>query len=234
MKRLLALAVAAGSFVAVAAYTPTTVGVRAITTSAKNTIVAVPYKAIGSSEDIAVDNLVKAANLPNGTMLVVYNGSYYAWVKNDTTGSWQGVATATTESAGVIAAAGSGTVTLAPGLALWVVLPAKPATSQTIYVYGNGTTSVTTSSISAGSQLVANPLESSAKISVAAVEGDEIRIPNDNGDMVTYVYKRSRSGSSAWRKEGVAEEIPSISAGQGLWYIRAAGSAATTITWTAG
>ena len=232
MKRLLALAVAAGSFVAVAAYTPTTVGVRAITTSAKNTIVAVPYTAIGSSEDIAVDNLVKAANLPTGTMLVVYNGNYYAWVKNDSTGSWQGVAT-TTEAAGVVAAAGSGTVTLAPGLALWVVLPAKPAPSQTIYVYGNGTTSVTTSAISAGSRLVAKPLESSATISVAAVEGDEIRIPNDNGDMVTYVYKKSRSGSSAWRKEGVAEEIPSISAGQGLWYIRAAGSEATTITWTA-
>ena len=231
MKRLLALAVVAGFSVAFADYTPISVGVRAITTSAKNTIVSVPYTAIGSSSNIAVDNLVKAANLPTNTMLVVYNGSYFAWKKNDATGTWDGLAI--TDQDGVSAAAGSGSVTLAPGLALWVALPSKPDSSQTIYVYGNGATSATTSAIAAGSQLVANPLSSAATFTVAAVENDEIRIPNDNGDMTTYVYKKSRSGTTTWRNQGVETPLPSVPSGLGMWYIRAAGSANATITWSA-
>ena len=233
MKKLLSVSVAALAFAAVADYTPITVGVTAVATDTKNTIVAVPYSAIGSNEAIAPNDLVKSANLPENTMLYVFNGtSYYAW-KRSSAGTWVVPDLVGTETInGVDISAGTSTVKLNKGSALWVVLPNAESYSATIYVYGDGVSPATTSTVSAGANLVANPTASEANISVTPAVGDQVLVPSGD-DVVRYTYKTSRSGTSAWRCDGAAVSLPSISAGKGIWYVRASGAADATITWTA-
>ena len=69
MKKLLSVSLATLAFAAVAEYQPLTVGVTTITPTTQDTIIPVPYTTIGSSTDVSVHDLVKAANLPNNTML---------------------------------------------------------------------------------------------------------------------------------------------------------------------
>lgn len=227
MKKLLSLSLASLAFAAVAA--DITVGVTAISTTTKNTIVPVPYSKIGTSENIAPKELVKAANLPEGTMLYVFNGtSYNAW-KNDGNGAWIVPDTVSTPVAGVTVTT-TDSVTLYKGSALWVVLPDADSYSQTIYVYGNGDSPATTSTVSAGNCLVANPLQTAASFEVTgAITGDIITIPNDSGDPILYRYNGNN-----WRTFGPgiapANATLSMAAGHGFWY-SAQGN--VTITWTA-
>ena len=233
MKKLLSVSLATLAFAAVADYQPVTVGVTAIPTTTKNTIVAVPYSVIGSNEAIAPSNLVKSANLPADTMLYVFNGtSYYAW-KRSSAGTWIAPDIAGTPKIdGVSISAGTDSVTLDKGSAFWIVLAGDGPYSTTIYVYGNGVSPATTSTVKAGANLVANPTASEANISVTPAVGDQVLVPSGD-DVVRYTYKTSRSGTSDWRCDGAAVSLPSISAGKGIWYVRASGAADATITWTA-
>ena len=86
MKKLLSVSIAALAFAAVAddpVYSPIQVGVTEIATSTTQTdyIIPVPYQTIGSTTSaVSVHDLVKAANLPEGTKLYHYNGaSYQVW-----------------------------------------------------------------------------------------------------------------------------------------------------------
>jgi len=226
MKKLLSLSLASLAFAAVA---DITVGVTAISTTTKNTIVPVPYSKIGTSEEIAPKELVKAANLPTGTMLYVFNGtSYYAW-ENDGNGAWIVPDTVSTPVAGVNVSATVDSFTLNKGSALWVVLPDADNYSQTIYVYGNGASTATTSTVSAGNCLVANPLQTAASFTVDnAKSGDIITIPSDSGAPTLFRYN-----GTTWRTfgPGIAPANASLSmaAGQGFWY-SAQGN--VTINWT--
>lgn len=235
MKKLLSVSLATLAFAAVADYQPVTVGVTAIPTTTKNTIVAVPYSVIGSNEAIAPSNLVKSANLPADTMLYVFNGtSYYAW-KRSSAGTWIAPDIAGTQKIdGVSISAGTDSVKLNKGSAFWIVLAGDGPYSTTIYVYGDGVSPATTSTVSAGANLVANPTASEANISVTPTPaaGDQVLVPSGD-DVVRYTYKTSRSGSSVWRCDGAETPLPSVPAGKGIWYVRASGAADATITWTA-
>ena len=229
MKKLLSLSLASLAFAAVADYQPIQVGVTAIQTTSKNTIVAVPYSAIGTSTPIAPKDLVKAANLPEETMLYVFNGtSYYAW-KNDGNGAWILPDLVSTTVAGVNVSTTSGSVTLNKGSALWVVLPEGVEYPKTIYVYGNGASPATTSTVSAGNCLVANPLQTTASFNVeGATLGDIITIPNDSNAPTLYRYNGTK-----WRTFGPCikpvDATFSIATGHGFWY-SAQGN--VTINWT--
>lgn len=224
MKKLLSLSLASLAFAAVA---DITVGVTAISTTKKNTIVPVPYSKIGTDADIAPNELVKAKNLPNGTMLYVFNGeSYYAWSQKD--GAWEipdkvstisGVSVSTSESC-----------TLKKGSALWVVLPDAASYSATIYVYGDGASPATSSAVAAGNSLVANPLQTAASFAVTgAATGDIITIPNDSDAPTLFRYNGTK-----WRTFGPgvapADASLSVAAGQGFWY---SAKGQVTINWTA-
>lgn len=227
MKKLLSLSLASLAFAAVA---DITVGVTAISTTTKNTIVPVPYSKIGTDAAIAPNELVKAKNLPEGTMLYVFNGtSYYAW-KNGGNGAWTVPDSVSTPVAGVNVSTTADSFTLNKGSALWVVLPDADNYSQTIYVYGNGASQATTSTVSAGNCLVANPLSTTASFTVdGATLGDIITIPNDSTDPTLYRYNGAN-----WRRfgPGIAPTAATLSmeAGHGFWY-SAQGN--VTITWTA-
>lgn len=225
MKTLLSVAVAS---IAIGVMGAQQVGVTAITTTNKNTIVSVPFTALGGGETINAKELVKTTNLAEGTQLYIFDGtSYSAWVL--TSNQWQPADSSSTVN-GVSVGIPADQSPLAPGSAFWLIRPTG-GSSLTFYVYGTPWTP-TAKTIAEGYNLVANPRQAAATFTVAgAAAGDQILIPNDN-DSEIYTYRTSKSGSSAWRKGNRSVELPEIPVGLGFWYIRSEGSGSTTITWS--
>ena len=240
MKKLLSVSIAALAFAAVAdpvAYSPITVGVTEIatTTTQKNYIIPVPYQTIGSTAPVSVHDLVKAANLPDGTKLYHYNGaSYQVWEVSG--GTWAAPDVAATEKiAGTSVSAGSTEVTIAVGSALWVVFGSNPAASQKIYVYGSPVaTKTTTISETGKTYLLSNPTDTeisdlAAKLSTIVAKGDKI-LPIGNSFAGYYTYS-----GTAWKKVAgttiITENPPALGAYAGFWYVKKAAGSGTTITW---
>jgi len=236
MKKLLSVSIAALAFAAVADYSPITVEVRNITPSVQNTIIPVPVTTIGSAGDISVHDLVKAANLPDNTMLYYFDGTNYKAWKKDNTGAWTTPdISATIGSASVTQ--GSDEIHVSVGAALWVSFPSNVTPSeQTIVVYGAPVASKT-STIAVGTNLLANPTG-------AAVTGAELAeklagMTNTpvKGDKITYLGGSSYSGyftytGSVWKKvagKTITEGLEELPANGGFWYISKGG--AGTINW---
>jgi hypothetical protein len=204
--------------------------VEKITATSNETIIPVPYTTIGSSTDVSVHDLVKAANLLDGTKLYYYNGSsYQVWVKEGS--AWTTPDVAATEAiAGTSVAKGSSEVSVAVGAALWVSMDFKNATTaqKDIFVYGSPTAASWT--IVAGkSNLLSNPTNSeisdlATKLSTVSKKGDKI-LPIGT-DFAGYWVKAS---DGTWSKVvGTSVEkkaaLPSLGAYKGLWYVSKTGS----------
>ena len=227
MKKLLSLSLASLAFAAVA---DVTVGVAKITATSNETIIPVPYTTIGSSTAVSVHDLVKAANLLDGTKLYYYNGSsYQVWVKNGS--AWTTPDVSATEAiAGTSVAKGSSEGSVAVGAALWVSMDFANATTaqKDIFVYGSPTAASWT--IVAGkSNLLSNPTNSeisdlATKLSTVSAKGDKI-LPIGT-DFAGYWVKAS---DGTWSKVvGTSVEkkaaLPSLGAYKGLWYVSKTGS----------
>jgi hypothetical protein len=230
MKKLLSFAVASLAVAAVAdTYSPT-IGVTEVTTTLRNTIVAVPFTSLSSDANISANDLVKTANLAEGTALYIFNGtSYSAWVLEN--GAWNGAIPANTAT-GVGTPTAATATPLAKGSAIWLSRPASDtAESKTFYIYGKWS-NPSSFTVAAGSQLVANPLQTTATLSVAnPAAGDEIITASDDVP-VRYVYRvNSKTQVGQWRKDNAQATLPTIPAGQGFWYVAA--SAGATISFAA-
>lgn len=234
MKKLLSIAAASLAVSAIAAYTPVSVGVTKITTTNKDTIIPVAFKALSDGGDIPVAQLVNPDGLINGTTLYVYDGSgYSAWVLGS--GVWTGTAKVTKD--GINAAAGGESAKLAAGGAVWIVRPdTDTAESCDIYVYGAYPSPAVTTSTAAKdvSTLVANPLQSRATISITGLtKGDVILVPTgDSTDPDRYLCTTA-GDKPVWKKSRVATPLPTFAMGQGFWYVPTATSSGVTISWTA-
>lgn len=232
MKKLLSIAAASLAVSAIAAYTPVSVGVTKITTTNADTIIPVPFKALADGQDIPVDQLVNPDGLPANTALFVYNGTGYAgWLLQDR--AWTGAALVTKD--GKTSAVGGSSARLVAGGAIWIVLPETPSPSQDIYIYGAYSSDVTTSTAAAAvSTLVANPLQSSATISITGLtKGDVILVPTgDSTDPDRYLCTTAGE-TPVWKKSRKAVSLPTFKMGQGFWYVPTATSSGVTISWTA-
>lgn len=226
MKKLLSLSLASLAFAAVA---DITVGVTKITATGNETIIPVPYTKIGSStDDVSVHDLVKAANLMDGTKLYYYNGSsYQVWVKQDS--AWTTPDVSATEAiAGTSVAKGSSEVSVAVGAALWVSMDFKNATTaqKDIFVYGSPTAAASWTIVAGKSNLLSNPTGSEitsatlkSKLSAVSQKGDKI-FPIGTG---SYVYWAKASDGNWSEVNGTTvtknADLPTLGAYQGLWYV---------------
>lgn len=234
MKKLLSIAAASLAVSAIAAYTPVSVGVTKITTTNMDTIIPVPFTALSNGGSIPVAELVNPDGLIDGTTLYVYSGSgYSAWVLGS--GVWTGTAKVTKD--GVQASAGGESATLAAGGAIWIVRPAADdAASRDIYVYGAYPSPAVTTSTAVGnaSTLVANPLQSSATISITGLtKGDVILVPTGDSTNPTRYVCTTAGETPVWKVGRTATPLPTFTIGQGFWYVPTATSNGATITWTA-
>ena len=238
MKKLLSVSIVALAFAAVAedpVYSPITVEVRNITPSVQNTIIPVPVTTIGSTDPVSVHDLVKAANLPDDTMLYYFNGtSYNAWKKEGK--AWTTPDISSTIGTNAVTK-GSDAIHVSVGAALWVSFTnGTDLASQTIVVYGAPVESKT-STIVVGTNLLANPTGEAVTGSALAGKLADMAAKPVKGDKITYLGGET-SGvyftytGSVWKKvagKTITEGLDSLPANGGFWYISKGG--AGTINW---
>jgi len=238
MKKLLSLSLASLAFAAVA---DITVGVTEVSATGENTIIPVPYTTIGSTSPVSVHDLVKAANLKDGTLLYYYNGSsYQVWLKNESVWTTPDVST-TPAIAGTSVAQGSSDVSVSVGAALWVCMPgfaSASADEKKVFVYGSPVATKTSTIVKNKTNLLSNPTE-------ATVSGDTLagKLKPDVKDVImpigaefdgTYVYGGSENGwvhITPGNSPVKNATLPSIGSYQGFWYVSKTAGDNVTINW---
>ena len=213
------------------------IGVTKITSSLKNTIVAVSFADLEAGGEIKVADLVRTDNLTAGDQLAVFNGNTYdtwtlqggAWVKNDMTftqgsdGLLEGTGTAADEATKVV------------GTGFWLIRnnDYTEGTEFTFYVFGKPVTSPTSSVPAKTVSLIGNPTQNDIELIAEKITGvtvgDRIHLPQAGGFKV-YTY-----GEKGWYTFNESTKLyaysnPTIPAGKGVWYL-SVGENTVTITW---
>ena len=231
-------------------------GILPVTSSARRTIVAVPWCAMSAADDAAiqVSNLVKTANLAAGDLLHYVNsdGKYNTWRLAEGTGGvkyWASVNEAGEQQLG--ASPASDVTTVSRGNAIVLIRNGADLTKP-FYLYGQvGTAATVSSTIASGSAsapaytLIAPPKPGAWNVNSATWadvgENDRIFVYGNGGITIELVWNGGKwcylkdvfkeVGGQKIRTgvEKVAYE-DDISAGQGAWYVSYGGS--PTLTWS--
>ncbi len=233
-------------------------GILPVTSSAKRTIVAVPWCAMSATDNAAiqVSNVVKTANLTVGDMLhyVNGNGNYLSWRLANGAGDvkyWESVNIATEGGFTVSPNAHDQAVSRGNCIVLIRQYPGTKENPNTFYLYGQvGTSASVETSVVAGTAetpaytLIGAP--TAADWSVNGItwsgvgENDMICITLENGFQKFLTFKNEKWGSMEPAYDDVnkiqisdewTEYSASIPAGHGAWYVSKGGS--PKITWSA-
>lgn len=257
MKRVLfTVAILAASVCAADEITSSNVlGILPVTSSAKRTIVSVPWCAMSATDNAAiqVSNVVKTANLTVGDMLhyVDSDGSYLSWRLADGTDGvkfCESVVNATEGEVSTSPAAHDQTVARGNCIVLIRQDPGTKASPKTFYLYGQvGTSTSVETSVVAGTAdtpaytLIGAPTAAAWSVNGITWDGvdekDMICITLENGFQKFLTFQNEKWGSMVSVYEGnrkTGEEWAvydtSIPAGQGVWYISQGGN--PKITWS--
>ena len=228
--------------------TTDTVGWIKVTSTAKSTIVSVPWVQVGGNGDsVQVAKLVKTDTLTAdaGVMLYYYDGAkYWAWALQTVSGDKKWVpATISSASNGVTTnnESPSDSYALPRGKALFVYRP-NGSTDGDIYLYGQYTSEsmAAVSTIADGYTLLGNPTAAAYDLNSATMTGtpnagDRIQVPGDDGAIAVEYYYDSATSKWGYMKAGtsIIPGIPGprtfsnealIPAGRGVWYKSAGGS----------
>lgn len=221
-----------------------------IVSTAKNTIIAVPWLAVEGG-DVAVADYINKATLSEGDALYSYDAATGKWAVfklNADKSAW--VAQTTADENGPQPVPGAESVTLARGKAVFLQ---RQNTSSAIYVYGKYDTSAVSATVAAGTEaapaytLIANPNDSDFDLNASGVwttapaNGDKITVNGEDGSIVdTYEYNAT---TGKWEHDVVttkygmkvkkrSTEGCKVAAGLGVWYV-SIGNAAAQLTWAA-
>lgn len=221
-------------------------GLMNVPSTAQYTMIAVPWVTVGGSTDaMAVANLVKTDTLSEGDELYYYaNGIYYRWVLKS--GVWTPTLTTMADAQGnpVTGSAPKDSYTLPRGTGLFLV---RKDTSKEIWLYGQYSTEKVSVTVAKGAAetpaytMIANPNAEAYDLNVKGVkEGCEVgdQILWDDAKTL-YTFKNGswwRQGTKTvtmdstektvamWVKDGCV-----IPAGRGAWYVSKGGN--PTIKW---
>ena len=243
MKKILSIALCATAVSAFADPTEAVlgeVGVTAISSKLKNTIVAVSYDDLAGGSGIVVSNFVKTTNLePDDQLAVFTNGLYETWTlvqpdppngpkfwrKNEAEFFVNGNGELELKS-GTAASLVSRSV----GTGIWLCRAKQPSGSFTFYIYGKPVSSLTSTTVANTWTLVGNPTQAEIDLNTVKVEnvvnGDQIVAIDENGKPDYYFYKQDKG----WRRndDDGPKPLPKIGAGLGVWIHTAAEA---TIHW---
>lgn len=247
-RSVLAIAALAASVSFADVMTTDTVGWIKVTSTAKSTIVSVPWIQVGSdAASVQVAKLVKTDSLTadGGVMLYYYDGTkYWAW-------ALQTVSSVKTWVPATISSASNGVTTnnqspdadyaLPRGKALFVYRP-NGSTDGDIYLYGKYTSAAMSpvATVANGYTLLGNPTAAAYNLNSATMTGtpnagDRIQVPGDDGAIAVEYYYDSATSKWGYMKAGtpIIQGIPGprtfsnealIPAGRGVWYKSAGGS----------
>lgn len=237
-------------------------GLVRITSDAEYLPIAVACGAVGWGDAApSADALVLTAGLAPGDSLYVYdrvNAQYRVFdlVRNEDGDEWQGrnVVHVSDGQAEEVAGAAAGDTPLAVGYGVWLHRPgAATRANQTVLVVGQVLKSEVTVGLAAapagkafGQTLFGVPATATGDFRLNGVDwatagaaaGDEIRVPQADGSLVTI-----RFNGAKWTRRyytivnGVkrlkTDPDPTLTAGTAAWYARKAGGGAMSVTWEA-
>ena len=212
-----------------------TIGVLKVESSAKSTVIAVPWESLAANEqDITVADLVRTATLSEGDELKVYDtatGKYRAWTLNGSK-EWKPIPVV-----GGASSEEAGDSTIARGSGVWLT---RKDTTQPIYLVGEVAEQSTTTTIAGANEekptwnLVAAPTVESVDLNEKfpdANEGDVVLVPTD-GAPKRYTYKDGSWGYDDYvttvNKKGIEvakvvrnTNVTNVPIGTGFWYMNA-------------
>lgn len=241
MKRILSIVLCAA---AVAAFgeettvTNVTFSLYPVTSSSKNTIVAISLRGM-DGQPVAVADLVKTANLTEGDKLYTFeNGKYEGWTL--TGGAWaKAEKKYTMDATGQLVVdqgADASTVQMAVGSGIWLVRNDSYAGAEfTFYLYGKPVSDLQTTIVGGAINLVGNPTTSQVKLTktmlAGAATGDKIEVPGGTGILgrEVYLYDGNTWTTTNPKTHLLEEGFPTIPANQGFWYVSKGNS--FTINW---
>ena len=223
-----------------------------ITSSATNTLFALPWNSLSADTNsptaITVANVVMTKNLVDGDHLLYFSdGVYKGWVLSN--GAWTPIDTSF--SFGTYAATAADETPLMRGQAMWLVRNGRDLTGSCFYLYGQYQSKTDSITVASEGSLLASPnvdapfdVSASGKIT-GAQNGDQIKVPSAtggipklferrNGEWGVEVLTSKPNGPDGedmtertWTTSGPALQIP---AGQGFMYLNN-GSSTRTINW---
>lgn len=234
-------------------------GILPVTSSAKRTIVAVPWCAMSATDDTAiqVSNLVKTANLTVNDLLhyVNSNGNYLSWRLANGAGDvkyWESVNIATEGGFTVSPNAHDQAVARGNCIVLIRQYPGTKENPNTFYLYGQvGTSASVETSVVAGTAetpaytLIGAPTAAAWSVNDAGISWGEVGskdclfVPGNNGWNTRLVWSDSKwccqqlviGDDGAITGSTLRPYTMPIPAGRGVWYVSYGG--APTIRWTA-
>ena len=216
------------------------VGCTPITLASGNTILAVPFCAFATGEEIELAKLVSTANLvasdnaEEADQLIVYTqstGTYQYYYLNAEK-KWTGLDSATAGANTTTPATDISNVKLSNGYGVWL----KSVSSKTAYLQGQVKTP-TGMTIVKGLNLVGSGYPTELDLNAttqewpADVTKDQILLPGDNDSLITLRYTGGKWMKSVMTQgnntvlgipvtEETLSEAPKIPAGTGFWYRR--------------
>lgn len=231
-KTIFSLTALAAATVASAVTTDNTLCRITVPSTAKSTIVAVPFAKIAEGTAIPVTELVLTDNLSDGDTLLHKNGANWdAWVVAD--GAWKPLTI--TEGMSTTWTKGADEATLACGDAIWVN---REVTTNPFYIYGQIPVGAVTKPaiVRSAYTMMGNttlaPAAASSLYTGTPQAGDKIVWANPaNGTGTTELeYKDGAWGmtvSTVVEKNGrkivmtswTTTDLPQVPAGQGVWYV---------------
>lgn len=245
MKKILfsaAAVCAAGLAMAASVESPNTFGVLKVSSTNTETVVSVPWEAVGSG-DVKVKDFVMTTNMSDNDMLYLYDNTgetptYKAWILSD--GAWTGIATVKGENGKTVTATADANATLARGQALIICRQnynGGTAPAGEIYLYGqHNSTDVGTYTLAAGKATLFAPVNTTSSVfylnkpdaseiasgtTVACVDtwtnpatGDTIRLQDKKGNSYIVTYN-----NGSWKIPGTDITAAAIiQPGMGAWY----------------
>ena len=218
-------------------------GVLAVTTTTKNTIVPIAFTELSDGGEMKIADFVKTQNLEAGDQVMVFTdrGNYETWQLTGADGSnktWEKMPSISLDAEGEQSQSEgkeADAVTKAVGSGVWLILGDDRAASNpvTFYLNGKPVSSKTTTTQAGKWNLLGNPNETGKFSRFTPVVGDQIAIPVGNG-FRTYRC-RVKDSAPQWFYEtyenGKATKVyeaPSVDAAKGLWYYT---QGSQTINW---
>lgn len=216
-------------------------GVLAVTTTTKNTIVPIAFTELSDGGEMKIADFVKTQNLKADDQVMVFTdrGNYETWQLTGADGSnktWEKMGSFSLDAEGKQSqSAGNeaADVTKAVGSGVWLILGDDRASASnpvTFYLNGKPVSSKTTTTQAGKWNLLGNPNETGSFSGFTPVVGDQIAIPVDNGFRTYRCRVKVKGSAPLWFYETYTSdgsgkatatkvyEDPSVDAAKGLWY----------------
>lgn len=226
------------------------VGITAITSPLKNTVIAISYENLVNGDKVMAEHLVKTTNLQLGDQLFAFkDGVYHSWTLEEVGEEEKKVKVWVANKETVDDEGGYSTLKdgedpakypLAYGSGIWLVRQEvkKDEAGKIIpfYIYGKPSTAIEVTLDK--TMLIGNPLSVPASPVLvegedkgAFEQGDQIAVPNDTLAPTRYTWSTAKGDWTRVSSGKIVPGAPVIQPNTGAWFIKKNSTGSATIRW---